>query len=388
MPAWAADPRVAVADSKSRRGHNMAKSPGKPFRVIATGLRGGRANIAFDQALIEARRESRIPDTIRFLRFRPSALIGIHQFLSHEIKLDYCNAHGIETVRRITGGGGLYFDEGQIGWELVFDRATLGLTDLAEVTRRICEAAALGLQKLGVPAQYRPRNDIEVDGRKISGTGGFFDGNLIFYQGTLLIDFDPARMLACLNVPAEKLAKRGIDSAAQRVVTMREIMGDALPNLETIYEGLVAGFAEGLGIAPQWGPITAYEEELAERAFREEIGTDAYVTMLDAPPVSDALVSASLTSRGGTVRADIRLEGPHRDRIREALITGDFFVTPPRLVFDLEASLRGINVADAGQSIESFFARITADFLSLSAGDFRQVVDMALRQRTVIAAAS
>jgi len=260
----------------------VAKSPGKPFRVIATGLRGGRANIAFDQALIEARRESRIPDTIRFLRFRPSALIGIHQFLSHEIKLDYCNAHGIETVRRITGGGGLYFDEGQIGWELVFDRATLGLTDLAEVTRRICEAAALGLQKLGVPAQYRPRNDIEVDGRKISGAGGFFDGNLIFYQGTLLIDFDPARMLACLNVPAEKLAKRGIDSAAQRVVTMREIMGDALPNLETIYERLVAGFAEGLGIAPQWGPITAYEEELAERAFREEIGTDAYVTMLDA----------------------------------------------------------------------------------------------------------
>ena len=68
----------------------MSKSPGKPFRVIDTGLRGGRANIAFDQALIEARREGKIPDTIRFLRFRPSALIGIHQYLSHEIKLDYC----------------------------------------------------------------------------------------------------------------------------------------------------------------------------------------------------------------------------------------------------------------------------------------------------------
>ena len=129
----------------------MNTSRGKPFRVIATGLRGGRANIAFDQALIDARGEGQIPDTIRFLRFRPCALIGIHQYLSHELKLDYCKAHGIETVRRITGGGGLYFDEGQIGWELVFDRATLGTTDLAEVTRRICEAAALGLQKLGVP---------------------------------------------------------------------------------------------------------------------------------------------------------------------------------------------------------------------------------------------
>ena len=119
----------------------------KPFRVIETGLRGGRANIAFDQALIDARREGAIPDTVRFLRFRPCALIGIHQILSHEVKVDYCRSHGIEIVRRITGGGGLYFDEGQIGWELVFDRTTLGVTELADVTRRICEAAALGLQQ-------------------------------------------------------------------------------------------------------------------------------------------------------------------------------------------------------------------------------------------------
>ena len=110
------------------------------------------------------------------------------------------------------------------------------------------------------------------------------------------------------------------------------------------------------------GSDHAYEEELAERAFREEIGTDTYVTMLDAPPADDALISASLTGRGGTVRADIRLEGPHRDRIREALITGDFFVTPPRVVFDLEASLRGSNVAEAGPAVESFFARTQLTF--------------------------
>ena len=88
------------------------------------------------------------------------------------------------------------------------------------------------------------------------------------------------------------------------------------------------------------------------------------------------------------MRADIRLEGPHRDRIREALITGDFFVTPPRIVFDLEASLRGLNVAEAGPAIESFFARTSTDFLSLSAGDFRQVIETALQERNVTAAAS
>jgi lipoate-protein ligase A len=353
----------------------------KPFRVIDTGVRGGRANIAFDQAVIDARKAGKIPDTIRFLRFRPSALIGVHQMLSHEIKLDYCRNQGIEVGRRITGGGPLYLDEGQIGWELVADREALGAADLSELTRRICEAAALGLNKLGVPARHRPRSDLEVDGRKISGSGGFFDGDLIFYQGTLLIDFDPRKIGAALNVPTRVPAQRDPSAAAPRVTTMREVMGDKLPDLRSIYDGLLAGFAEGLGIAPRWGAPTAYEEELADRILREEVGTDAYVGMLDAPPSGDSTVSASLAGRGGTVRADIRLEGQARDRIREALITGDFFVMPPRLIFDLEAALRGVDVASAGNATERYFAAKPAEFLSLAPGDFRQVIEMALSRR-------
>lgn len=350
----------------------------KTFRVIDTGIREGRRQIAFDQAIIELHKAGKVPDTIRFLRFPRTALIGRHQALSHEVRLDYCRTHGVGVVRRITGGGAIYFDEGQLGWELVFNRATLGLASLADLARAICEAAAAGLSRLGVNAKYRPRNDIEVDGRKISGTGGFFDGNLIFYQGTLLIDFDPAKIGACLNIPVEKLAKRDLTSATQRVITMREVLGDKLPELPAIFEGLLAGFSEGLGIAPQWGAISDYEEELAARHFREEIGTDEFVEGLNAPAQGDDLVSASLTGRGGTVRADIRLEGRSNERIREALITGDFFVTPPRVIFDLEADLRGREVTEAATAIDAFFARTPADFLSLSAGEIRQVVEMAL----------
>ncbi|XUM24867.1 lipoate--protein ligase family protein [Bradyrhizobium oligotrophicum S58] len=264
---------------------------------------------------MDAHKARRIPDTIRFLRFRPSALVGFHQILSHEVRLDYCRSKGIEIGRRITGGGGLYLDEGQIGWELVFGRSSLGAMDLTETTRRICESVALGLNKLGVPARYRPRNDIDVDGRKISGTGGFFDGDTLFYQGTLLIDFDPEQMIAALKVPVEKLAKRDLASARQRVVSMREILGDNLPDLATIQQGLLDGLAEGLGIVPQWGQVSMLEEELAEQLYRDEIGRDDFVEMVDAPEVDGSLVSATLTRRGGSLRADIRLEGPDRRRI-------------------------------------------------------------------------
>ena len=352
-----------------------------PDRVIDTGIRGARANVAFDQALIEARNAGRIPDTIRFLRFRPSALIGLHQILAHEVRLDFCRQAGIEVGRRITGGGGLYLDEGQIGWELVMDRRRLGTTDLAEIAARICRAAASGLRQLGIDAEFRPRNDIEVGGRKISGTGGFIDGNTLFYQGTLLIDFDPARMIEVLKVPVEKLAKRDLDDARRRVITVREVLGRS-PSLEEIYAALLTGFGQELGFAPQWDSASEYEESLATALHEREFGTDEFVHLLDAPEADEGLVSATLVRRGGTLRADVRLEGPGLSRIREVLLTGDFFVTPPRTIFDLEASLRGRATAEAGAAVERFFAAAGCDLVALTSADFREVVERALRQLT------
>ena len=352
------------------------------FRVIDTGVREGRANIAFDQALIEAHKAGEIPDTIRFLTFRPSALVGRHQSLSKEIRLDWCRENGIGTVRRITGGGALYMDEGQFGVELVFHRSTLGISSLADFARAICEAIALGLTKLGVEARYRPRNDIEVDGRKISGTGGFFDGDTLFYQATILAEMDPARMLKALNVPEAKLAKRALDDAGARVTTLKTLLGEAMPSRDAIQEALLAGFRERLAIETTPGAITAREEELARVAFDEEIGTDDFVAEIDTP-AEDASV-ASMTGKGGTIEAFVRLEGEGgARRIREALITGDFFVTPPRTVLDLEAALRGTPVGEVRERIERFFAEARVGLLSAAPGDFADVVEAAIRGNTV-----
>jgi lipoate---protein ligase len=351
----------------------------RTFRVIDTGLREGRRQIAFDQAMIDAHRDGRIPDSIRFLRFPPTALIGRHQALSSEIRVDYCRANGIGIARRITGGGAIYFDEGQLGWELVFHRATLGISSLSDLAREICEAAAAGLSRLGVDARYRPRNDIEVGGRKLSGTGGFFDGDTLFYQGTVLIDLRPERMVAALNVPEAKLVRRALDSAAQRVVTLKELLGTA-PSIDVVQDALLAGFADRLGIVPVRGEIGAEEEALSARYHDEEIGTDAFVTEIEVPEASAGVRCGSLHGAGGAITAFVRLEGSDRRRIREALITGDFFITPPRMIFDLEAALRGVAAEEAGAVIDRFFEGAEIGTLSVSAADFRAAVEAAIRE--------
>jgi lipoate-protein ligase A len=349
------------------------------FRVIDTGLREGRANIAFDQALIDLHQTGDIPDTIRFLRFQPTALVGRHQAVAAEIKRDYCRDNGIGIGRRITGGGAIYFDEGQLGWELVFHRRTLGLSDLGETARVICEAAAAGLRTLGVDARFRPRNDIEVDGRKICGTGGFFDGETLFYQGTLLVDMDPSVMVGALNVPRAKLAKRNLDSAEARVVTLRALLGGDLPDFPAIQEALLGGLRDGLGIETEREAVRESEDSLAREIHDTEIGTDEFVYEIDDPAAGGDVRSASHTGPGGTVTVYLRVEGPRADRVREVLITGDFFVAPPRLIYDLEAVLRGRPVADIGAAAEAFFDAADARMLSIGPADFRAALESAAR---------
>lgn len=359
----------------------------RPFRLIDTGLRNGRANIALDQAIISLRQQGTITDTLRFIHFEPTALVGRHQDLSLELNLDYCAAHGIGTARRMTGGGAIYLDPQQLGWSLTCDRAVFAGDDLGMITRRICEGAAAGLSKLGIDARYRPRNDIEVDGRKISGTGGFFDGNVLMFQGTVLIDLDPQTIGQVLNVPKAKLAKRSLDDAGARVTTLAALLGEA-PPVGAVQDAIAAGLAEALDLDFAHAAVSDAENAEARRAFDEEIGTDDFVAEIDGASREAGMRVGHHIGAGGLVSAHVRLEGAAGDRVREVLFTGDFFVAPPRIVFDLEASLRQVRADALADAIRAYFAALPpGGLLSIGAEDFAAAAGAALAAEPVPATA-
>ena len=342
----------------------------KTIRVIDTGLRSGRENIAHDQAMIDTHVEGVIGDSFKFIHFKPCALVGRHQDLSQELKLDECARLGVQTVRRVTGGGAIYFDEGQLGWALICDRKTVG-GDLSEITAKICTAAAMGLSTLGTDAQFRPRNDIEVDGQKISGTGGFFDGSTLMFQGTVLIDLDPATMMAVLNVPAHKLNKRELENAAQRVTCLKALMG-RVPSKDEVQNALLIGFAEYLGFEFEFAQPDAKVEAIAKDIYDEEIGTDAFVAEINEPGrIKDVLKG---TNAKGNLTAYVRLEGVKNDRVREVIFTGDVFVTPPRTIMDLEAHLRGKALAGIKDEVIKFFKQADIGMVSLQPSEFADAV--------------
>ena len=345
--------------------------------MVDTGLRPPAQNIALNRALLEARAAEEIPSTLRFLRFTPSALLGYHQSAEQELNLDYCRAHGVSIQRRITGGGAIYFDETQIGWELYLHQRELGTRDMQAIAKRICHAAATAISALGVDARYRPRNDIEVDGRKISGTGGAFDGEALLYQGTLLVDFDVEKMLRVLRIPAEKLSDKAIASARERVANLKDLLGRP-PEISKVKRYLAEAFESEFGVEFSEGDLTLSEHKRYQDALAE-IDTPDWVNLVARPVADMPILEATQKFAGGVLRAAVTYDAVTRS-IRQVWFTGDVFVSPRRALMDLEAALRDLPIDRLEQRTQAFFASRTIDLLGLAPQDFVSVVRLAVGQ--------
>lgn len=366
--------------------NGVVEPPGRspPWRWLDTGLQDAASNIALDRALLEVHRSGKAPHTLRFLRFTPSALIGFHQDVEQELDLEYCRGTAIEVQRRITGGGAIYLDEGQLGWELYLDRRAVGCTDMSDISARLCEAAAHGIRSLGVDACYRPRNDIEVDGRKISGTGGVFDGDSLLFQGTLLLDFDVESMVRVLRVPEQKLSDKAISSAAQRVTSLKALLGGA-PDTDQIQRCLIDAFADTFGVSFEPGNLTSAERVAFQSALCE-VQDDDWVWQPDGVRAEAALLEGMHRCPGGTIHVHVLMD-PRTERVRQVWFNGDFFVSPRRTIPDLEAALRDASVRDLASRIRGFFEDRPVDMHLMQGEDFLAAVRAALHQAPALAAA-
>lgn len=354
------------------------------LRILDTGLRRAAENMAFNRALLECHQEGTSPHTLRFLQFEPCALVGFHQNVDQEICTEYCEANGIAIQRRITGGGAIYFDATQLGWELYLDKRFLGSADMGRIAERICNAAAAGIRTLGVDARFRPRNDIEVDGRKISGTGGAFDGESILYQGTLLIEFDVEDMLRILRIPAEKLSNKAIASARDRVVNLATLL-DEMPSLEVVKDAIARAFAEEFAVRTAPGELLPAERSAFDRALAD-IDTGEWVYQRNRPATDAPMFEALHKSEGGLMRVGVALD-PERRRLKQLWITGDIFVKPARTIADLEAALRDTPQAEMEDRVRAFFTARDVEMLQLTVDDFIAAIQSALAQAEVDQAA-
>ena len=182
-------------------------------------------NMTFDEFCLE-----RFPsdDTVFYLwRNSPSVIIGRNQNAYAEVNLPYLEAHGIRLARRVTGGGAVYHDLQNLNYTIVGRSRDLE-RDCPGYLHLMLDA----LRALGVPAELTGRNDIVVDGRKVSGYAKRVYKDRLMVHGTLMYDVDIASLTEALSVPGSKLDAAGIASVRSRVANLR----DYLPQFSRVEE--------------------------------------------------------------------------------------------------------------------------------------------------------
>jgi lipoate-protein ligase A len=239
-----------------------------PIRVLDTGLMPARWNVAMTAALAERHREGLTSDTIRLHRYRTCVLLGRSQDPQGTVDVGYCRARGIELARRVTGGGCVFMGPGTLAWDVVIDRRAAGL-DLESLTRRICEGVAGGLVRLGVAARFRPPNDVETAGLKISGSSGLILGRSALLQGTVLVADDIPIMASVLRT--SEAALRGC------VTCVGAALKERPPPLTDVAAAVLQGLALALDRTPLRGDVEPGELARADGLLQEEIGTEAFV---------------------------------------------------------------------------------------------------------------
>jgi len=239
-------------------------------------------NMAIDEAVMKARIENRAPNTLRFYCWKPSAVsIGRFQSVQQEVQLDKCRKHGIDIVRRITGGGTVYHDSrDEISYSAVANKKDLEAPDITTVYAKIYAGLVEASKILGIKADFNKGNlktcpNLTINGRKISGSAQSHKKGVVLQHGTFLIDVNLEKMFTFLRVPWAKTCMEIVNVAEHRITSIKkELRKDV--SIEEVKEALVRGFRKALNLMLLEDELTLYEKELSGKLYKEKYVTDEW----------------------------------------------------------------------------------------------------------------
>ncbi|MEG0765685.1 MAG: lipoate--protein ligase [Pseudoflavonifractor sp.] len=191
-----------------------------------------------------------------------TVVVGRHQNTAAEVNADYVRSHGVNVVRRLSGGGAVYHDLGNLNFTFI-----VGAGDGAGLDLHLfCLPLQKTLAGLGVRAEITGRNDVTVEEKKFSGNAQYRKGDRVMHHGTIMFDCDLDAVSAALQVSADKIASKGVASVRSHVTNLRPYLGDAVT-----LEDFKAAFVREIfgGAAPETYAITPADLE-AVKALREQ----------------------------------------------------------------------------------------------------------------------
>lgn len=311
-----------------------------------------RLNLAFEEyAICNIAPDEEI---LLFYINEPSIIIGRNQITIQEINVDYVNAHNIHVVRRLSGGGAVYHDLGNLNFSFIAPFSAENFHNFRKFTEPVVKV----LQSMGANAELSGRNDLLIEGKKISGNAQYVKGPRMVSHGTLLYNTDLERVGDALRVKAAKIESKGIKSVRSRVANITEYLPDAPDILnfrQRILEGVFAG-----------EPVNEYRLTEADWEGVRQLKAERYAAWgwnFGRSPAFN--LRRETRYAGGEIEALLTVS---HGKIREIHFFGDFF--GQREVLPLEEALEGcdyepsaLKKALQGLDVGQYFVNFSADEL-------------------------
>jgi lipoate-protein ligase A len=196
-----------------------------------------KLNLALEEYVL--RNFSAANDYLLFYINSPSIIIGRNQNTLEEINQQYISSHHIEVVRRISGGGAVYHDQGNLNFSFITNHDSKAISNFKKFTAPVIKV----LNDLGLPAELKGRNDIQVEEKKISGTAQFTTGKRMVSHGTLLFNANLGEVANALNVKMSKIESKGHKSVRSRVANIVEFLKQPM-SIAEFQQTLLTGMYE------------------------------------------------------------------------------------------------------------------------------------------------
>lgn len=179
-------------------------------------------------------------DYLTFYIHDPSIIIGQHQNTIEEINQDYVEAKGIHVQRRLSGGGAVYHDHGNLNFSFIVKSTIENVNNFDVLTRPVIKA----LEKMGIHSELSGRNDILIDGKKFSGNAQYFAKGKLLQHGTLLFNSQMSELGNALKVKELKIESKGIKSVRSRVTNIMDYMENKAFTIEEFKDLLIQTIGE------------------------------------------------------------------------------------------------------------------------------------------------
>ncbi|MFW9808557.1 MAG: biotin/lipoate A/B protein ligase family protein [Candidatus Thorarchaeota archaeon] len=248
------------------------------FRFIDLETHDAYTNMAIDESIMLAMKDGEAQPTLRLYRWNPSAVsIGTFQSMADEVDIEFCRSNNVDYIRRITGGGAVYHDyEGEITYSIIMPRRhRLSPDDILESYRLLCGGIVQALKILGIEGEFKPINDVNAGGKKVSGNAMTRRHGCALQHGTILLDLDVALMFNILKVPQEKISDKMISDVKERVTSIRDLLERDV-KIEELRKALMVGFSEALDITLIHDSLSESELKSTKRLAKERYATDEW----------------------------------------------------------------------------------------------------------------